>query len=110
MLDITEKFLNDIEKIEKDEIIKDDGYYAIFLCEEIGKMYMNEYGGNVNKTINAFNEIYNDKEAADVLRCMAGICVCVIKLRVAKTREDINLKKHALDGIRKFLEMIDKII
>lgn len=110
MLDVTEKFLNDIEKIEKDDIIRDDGYYAIFLCEEIGKMYMNECEGDVNKTINVFNEIYNDKEAADVLRCMAGICVCVIKLRVAKTREDINLKKHSVEGIRKFLTMIDKII
>ena len=71
---------------------------------------MEEHDGDVNKTINAFNEIYDDKDASYLLRCMAGVCICVIKLRVAKTREDINLKKHSVEGIKQFLKMIDKII
>lgn len=110
MLDVTKKFLNTIDDTDRNGIIKDGGYYSVYLCEEVGKKYMEEHGGDINKTINAFNEIYNDKEAADVLRCMAGICVCVIKLRVAKTREDINLQKNSVEGISKFLNIIDKVI
>ena len=110
MLDVTKKFLNTIDDTDRNGIIKDDGYYSVYLCEELGKKYMEEHGGNVNKTINAFNEVYDDKDASYLLRCMAGVCICVIKLRVAKTREDVNLQKNSVEGISKFLNMIDNVI
>ena len=57
MVDITKKFLNDIDIISS-EITEDNGYFAIYLCQKITDKYIEENNGSILETMKIFMNIY----------------------------------------------------
>tara|TARA_Y100000114_G_scaffold149724_1_gene164257 strand:- start:743 stop:916 length:174 start_codon:yes stop_codon:yes gene_type:complete len=56
MLEVTEKFLKTIDDISTNDIIKDEGYYIVYLCMEIGKKYVSK-NNNINKFMNIVDKV-----------------------------------------------------
>ena len=108
MVDITKKFLSDID-ILSEEIIEDEdkGYFAIFLCQKIINKYIDENNGSILETIKIFIKIYNDNN--NFIKYISLLCIYIIELRIGKTKKDEYIIKNSLVEINQIIKKIDEM-
>ena len=108
MVDITKKFLNDID-IVSEEIIEDEdkGYFVIFLCQKIINKYIDENNGSILETIKIFIKIYNDNN--NFIKYISLLCIYITELRIGKTKKDEYIIKNSLVEINQIIKKIDEM-
>ena len=112
MIDKTKEFIDNIDILSKKEELVDDNFYTINLCQKLIDLYLSKNDYSIKKTFECFHEIYKVKhfEELEVLRIMSGLCIYVLKLRLAKTINDEKLKKVSVENIKKFVNILDSIL
>tara|TARA_B100001094_G_scaffold114655_1_gene110588 strand:+ start:973 stop:1323 length:351 start_codon:yes stop_codon:yes gene_type:complete len=111
MNDKTKEFLNNIDIQSKSEELKDTDFYTINLCQKLIDLYLLKNNNSIKKTFEFFCEIFNNNNlGASTIRIISGLCIDVLRLRLAKTLDDEKLKNESLENIKKFVNILDCVI
>lgn len=111
VIDKTKEFLYNIDILSKKEELVDDNFYTINLCQKLIDLYLSKNDYSIKKTFEFFSEIFNDNNlGASTIRIISGLCIDVLKLRLAKTLDDEKLKKESVENIKKIVNILDCVI
>tara|TARA_B100000131_G_scaffold144238_1_gene140307 strand:+ start:1090 stop:1437 length:348 start_codon:yes stop_codon:yes gene_type:complete len=105
----TNEFLNNIDILSKSNQLVDNDFYAINLCQKLIDLYLSRNNYSIKNTLENFSDIFNNLIEISMLKIMSGLCVDVLRLRLAKTIDNEKLKKESVKNIKKYLIIFDSL-